>query len=65
MSSDSTPEQMAFEIFAEAYPHEAAALDWPAFMAYVRRKDPSITEEEIRHLLDEGNEKWEKCKLQS
>jgi hypothetical protein len=47
------PEQMAFEMFAEVYPHEAAEMDWPAFVAYTQSKNPLIPEGEIRRLLKE------------
>jgi hypothetical protein len=49
----STPEQMAFEMFAEAYPHEAAEADWAAFVAYTRSRcnNPEFPEQEIRRIL--------------
>lgn len=48
----STPEIMAFEMFAEVYPHEAAAEDWPAFVAYTRQRvDWEMPEQVIREIL--------------
>jgi hypothetical protein len=47
------PEQIAFEMFAEVYPHEAAEMDWPRFVAYTQSKNPLIPESEIRRLLKE------------
>jgi hypothetical protein len=43
-------EQMAFEMFADAYPIEAADADWPAFVAYAQRKNPEITEAALAEL---------------
>jgi hypothetical protein len=51
-----TPEQMAFEMFADVYPHEAAEVDWLAFVAYTQSKNPAIPEEEIRRLLERTKE---------
>ena len=42
----------AWETFASAYPHEAAELDWPRFVAFTQSKNPAISEEEIRKLLE-------------
>jgi hypothetical protein len=47
------PEKMAFEMFAQVYPHEAAEMDWPRFVAYMKSKNPLITEVEIIRLLKE------------
>jgi hypothetical protein len=46
-------EKIAFEMFADVYPHEAAEADWQAFVAYTQSKNPAIPEEEIRRLLKE------------
>jgi hypothetical protein len=45
-------DQMAFEMFADAYPHEAAEADWPRFVAYVQKVNPAIPESEVRRLLE-------------
>lgn len=47
----STPEEMAFEMFAHAYPHEAAEADWPAFVRYTQKVNPEISEEAVREIL--------------
>ena len=44
--------QMAFEMFADAYPIEAADADWPAFVAYAQRRNPEITEPVVRGLVE-------------
>lgn len=48
-----TARDVPFEWFADAHPHEAAEQDWPRFAAYVRTKNPALTDAEIRGLLEE------------
>lgn len=49
-------DKWVFETFATIYPHEAAAVDWPRFVAFTQSKNPAIPEEEIRRLLKETAE---------
>lgn len=44
-------EQWAFEDFARCYPHEAAELEWPKFVAFTQKLNPQLTEAAIRELL--------------
>lgn len=53
MVSEAEAEKWAFETFARIYPHEAAELDWPRFVAFTQDKAPGITEEQIRICLAE------------
>ena len=51
-------ETLAFEYFCIAHPHEAAELDWPAFLAFTRRESGmNLSEYEIRQCLVETQEK--------
>lgn len=47
--------QIAFEIFADVHPHEAAELDWEKFVAYTRERcgHPNLSEEDIHRILGE------------
>jgi hypothetical protein len=46
-------EKIAFEMFAHAYPHEAAEIDFAAFAEYTRQRceNPDLTDEQIREVL--------------
>lgn len=48
---ETTAEQAAFEMFAGTYPHEAYMQDKKMFCDFVRTKNPSITDEQVRELL--------------
>ena len=51
-------ETLAFEYFCVAHPHEAAELDWPAFLAFTRRESGmNLSEYEIRQCLVETQDK--------
>jgi hypothetical protein len=45
--------ELAFEMFADTYPHEAAELDWVRFFDLCKKRNPAITEEVARKLLAE------------
>ena len=46
-------EVVAFEWFAQAHPHEAAALDWAKFTTYVRTINPDLSDADIRATLQD------------
>ena len=50
-------DDMAFEMFAHAYPHEAAEMNWPRFYACVQKVNPAVTETKAREFLAEGGER--------
>lgn len=52
-SREARMKEPMFDVFAELHPHEAAALDWPAFVSYVHSKNPLVSEAEIRQFLAE------------
>lgn len=45
-------DEAAFEMFARAYPHEAAKLDWQRFVAFTQKVNPNIPESAIRSMLE-------------
>jgi hypothetical protein len=48
------PERIAFEMFADAYPHEAADDSFDDFLAYTRRRaGEELTEERVRKALED------------
>jgi hypothetical protein len=55
--SNAAMEEAAFEMFAQAYPHEAAEADWEKFVKFTRKicPEPNISEAEIRRLLNESS----------
>lgn len=58
MKQASAPEIMAFEMFAEVYPHEAAEADWSQFVAYTRKRVGwEMSEEAICEILAKTAEK--------
>lgn len=51
--NDTNLADIAFEMFADAYPHEAAELDWQRFFALVKKRNPTVTEEIVKAMLAE------------
>jgi len=49
---DEDCEQLVFELFARAYPHEAAQQDWEKFFAFAKRQNPALTKEVCRQILE-------------
>ena len=45
--------ELAYEMFADTYPHEAAELDWQRFFALCKKRNPEVTEESVRAALEE------------
>ena len=45
-------EQWAYETFSKCYPHESYEMDKKKFCDYVRTKNPDMTDEQIKQLLE-------------
>lgn len=50
---DTDLDALAFEMFADTYPHEAAELDWQRFVALCKQRNPEVREQDIRRVLEE------------
>ena len=46
-----SPEECAFRVFADFYPHEAARMHWKRFCLYANKRNPELTPRVIKRLL--------------
>jgi len=51
VDEDTDVEALAFQMFADTYPHEAAEQDWDKFFALCKQRNSAVTEEAIRAIL--------------